>query len=62
VSNNYNAYAAQQAYVRLFAAEAPKYAVGVLFWEANWSWDTIYTEALRELSFPKVLLLKTIYE
>jgi hypothetical protein len=51
VPNNYNAYEAQQAYVRTFAAEAPKYGVGVLFWEANWNWDSIYAEALREVSF-----------
>ncbi len=31
VPNNQNAYEAQQAYVRTFVTEAPKYGVGVLF-------------------------------
>ncbi len=52
VPNNYNAYEAQQAYVRTFAVEAPNYGVGVLFWEANWTWDTIYSEALHGVTFP----------
>jgi aryl-phospho-beta-D-glucosidase BglC (GH1 family) len=52
VPDNYNAYEAQQAYVRTFAIEAPKYGVGVLFWEANWNWDSIYTEGLRDVTFP----------